>query len=77
MSPGARERRPGEERRDDLACGGITDDSTAPPPKMRELTHAITALLHDMPGMGSSQYERDAWTLRKELLLADIEAATK
>lgn len=76
MTPG-RERSPGERAADDLAGGGITTDSTPPPPKMRALTLAISALLHDMPGMHASQYERDAWTLRKEELLAQIEAATR
>lgn len=44
-------------------------------PTVRELTRAICELLQSMPGMGASESDRGAWMVRKQELLAQIEAA--
>jgi hypothetical protein len=46
-------------------------------PTRRELTLDVADLLRSMPGPGSSESERAAWVLRKELLLAEIEAVSR
>jgi hypothetical protein len=81
MSPGDRERDPvpGAPPKDSSRCQATryAESNPCPRPKMRDLSLEVAELLHNMPGDGAAQSERDAWTLRKELLLLEIEAATR
>jgi hypothetical protein len=52
-------------------------DGTAARPARRDLTLAVTDLLRNMPDMGATASERDAWLLRKKLLLSAIEEASR